>query len=60
MEDTVTIKTCKCDDCGRTAPGLEYTSLGSPVLFVCKNCEPAKFERVARKDIDSWLSGGGA
>jgi hypothetical protein len=58
MEDTISIKTCKCDDCGRTAPGLEYTSLGSPVLFVCKHCEPKRFEDVARKDIDSWLQGG--
>lgn len=57
MEDTITIKTCTCDDCGRRGPGVEYTNLGAPVLFVCRACEPKKFEQVARKDIDSWLNG---
>jgi hypothetical protein len=58
MNDTITIKTCKCDECDHTAPGVEYTSLGSPVLFVCKHCEPKGFEKQARQDIDSWLAGG--
>lgn len=57
-KDTITITTCKCDDCGRRAPGVEYTSLGVPVLFVCKHCEPKKFEATSRKDIDAWLNGG--
>jgi hypothetical protein len=53
MNDTITIKTCKCDVCGTKAPGVEYTS-----QFACKHCDPQGFEKVARRDADSWLAGG--
>lgn len=56
-QDTKTITTCVCDDCGRRGPGVEFTSLGVPVLFVCRACEPNHFDRTARRDIDAWLKG---
>jgi hypothetical protein len=28
------------------------------VLALCKRCAPQNFESAARKDIDTWLSGG--
>lgn len=55
--DHSVIKTSKCDDCGAHGIGTEYHSMGSPVYFACKACEPKHFDMQARKDIDRWLSG---
>jgi hypothetical protein len=52
------IKTCKCDSCDATLPGVEFHHNGAPVLQVCKACDPANFEAQAREDIDAWLNGG--
>lgn len=52
------IKTCKCDSCGATLPGVEFYHNGAPVLQLCKNCDPANFEAQARADIAAWLNGG--
>lgn len=51
-----------CDDCGCRALGTEVLAPIvdndlSPILFICKDCDPRLFERVARRDIDSWLVG---
>lgn len=39
MNDFAAIKTCRCDRCNKTALGLEYYHLDTPVLFVCLACE---------------------
>ena len=53
------ICTERCDSCGQKAPGVMFHSFGTPVLFSCKHCDPAHFERIARQDVDVWLTGGG-
>lgn len=57
-KDTNHTTTTHCDECGAKAPGVMLHHSGTPVLFVCKNCDPPAFERQARSDISAWLSGG--
>lgn len=54
-------KTDRCDDCGCRALGIEIEApiidnMMSPILFLCKDCDPRLFEKVARRDIDDWLN----
>lgn len=48
MNDTyATVKTCRCDSCGRLGLGVEQTLRGTPILFVCRACNGQWFEREA-------------
>lgn len=53
------ISTSNCDSCGtRRCPVAVMHHNGAPVLAECKSCNSQEFERIARRDIDEWLSGG--
>lgn len=43
MNDFAAVKTCRCDQCRKTGVGLEYYHLETPVLFICRACEPKHF-----------------
>lgn len=49
------ITVCTCDSCNRRSVGVMLHHYGTPVLFQCSTCSPREFERVARRDVDSWL-----
>lgn len=58
------IKRDRCDDCGCKGLGVMHEApigdgVSSPVLFLCRQCDGRSFDSVARRDIDSWLSGDG-
>lgn len=48
----------ECDVCGSAGPTVMHYNNGAPVLTQCKACAPKEHDRVARRDIDSWLQGG--
>jgi hypothetical protein len=41
------VKTDRCDLCGKRDLGLEYESYGTPVLFSCRVCGPHHFQHEA-------------
>lgn len=41
------VKTDRCDLCGKRDIGLEYESYAAPVLFFCRHCGPHHFQREA-------------
>ena len=52
------IASSACDCCRADGPGvLFHDTNGVPVLFECRTCNPAAFERMARRDIADWLRG---
>lgn len=52
------IATDTCDTCKAEAvPGTQHYHLGSPVLFLCRACDPKSFDEIAREDINRWLEG---
>lgn len=52
------IRTSECDDCRARAPGTLLHCRGTPVLFLCKRCDPRSFEMIARENIRLYLAGG--
>lgn len=64
MEESMAdIKCDRCDDCGCKGLGVMHEAhvadhVLSPVLFLCRQCDPTSFDNVARRDIDTWLEGG--
>lgn len=43
MNDFAVIKSCRCDQCRKLGLGLEYYHMETPVLFICRECEPKQF-----------------
>lgn len=54
MNSNDNIMTSTCSVCGRKGPGTEVRDRG----FICRSCDPQRFEAAARADIDAWLAGG--
>lgn len=57
MDDLNSLATDTCDTCGRRGTAVLFHHYGAPVLAQCSSCAPAEFERVSRRDIESWLRG---
>lgn len=41
------LKTCRCDLCSKKEVGIEYYQHGTPVLFVCRGCQPREVAHMA-------------
>jgi hypothetical protein len=48
----------KCDTCDTTSTGVMFHCGGTPVLFLCRTCDPAHYAHHAAVQIDTWLAGG--
>ena len=57
MDDLNSLATDTCDTCNRRGTTVLFHHHGAPVLAQCSCCAPKEFERVARRDIESWLRG---
>lgn len=48
---------CQCDDCLQEKISVIHKHMDTPVLAVCRDCNPRSFEEHAKREIDSWLNG---
>jgi hypothetical protein len=58
MKNNEKIVTSNCNVCTRKGPGTSSTDENGGSAFICRSCDPNRFEAQARADIDAWLAGG--
>lgn len=51
MHPNYEIETCRCDSCEERNVGIMYLHYGSPVLFVCRDCQPKQFTEYASAEV---------
>jgi len=51
------IITCRCDQCNKRDLGIEHYHMETPVLFICRRCDPKQFKELATQHVFNIVVG---